>query len=106
MYQEHVETPAVVEQKTLKQRWIEALRSGKYKQCTGRLRIGDRFCALGVLYHVAGVPSLYGGFDVYGRIEARDAAGIDNDVANNIEVLNDRSRLSLSAIADWIEANT
>lgn len=30
-------------------RWIKALRSGKYKQDTGQLRNGDKFCCLGVL---------------------------------------------------------
>lgn len=30
--------------------WIEALRSGKYTQCSGRLHLkGDGFCCLGVL---------------------------------------------------------
>ena len=38
----------------LKARWVEALRSGKYHQGTGRLRCqvpgqADRFCCLGVL---------------------------------------------------------
>lgn len=39
--------------KDLKQKWLEALRSGKYKQGTGFLRRGqggsDKFCCLGVL---------------------------------------------------------
>ena len=30
-------------------RWVEALRSGKYKQGAGQLRTGDSFCCLGVL---------------------------------------------------------
>ena len=29
-------------------RWVEALRSGEYKQGTGRLRSGDEYCCLGV----------------------------------------------------------
>ena len=29
--------------------WLEALRSGKYKQAKGALRKGNRFCCLGVL---------------------------------------------------------
>ena len=31
------------------QKWINALRSGKYKQCKGRLRSGLLFCATGIL---------------------------------------------------------
>ena len=33
----------------IKQRWIDALRSGKYEQGRGALRTGDTFCCLGVL---------------------------------------------------------
>lgn len=37
-------------QPELKQKWIEALRSGKYKQGVGVLRSAtDKFCCLGVL---------------------------------------------------------
>jgi len=31
------------------QKWVKALRSGKYKQGRNRLRKKDRFCCLGVL---------------------------------------------------------
>ncbi len=31
------------------QKWIDALRSGDYKQCKDQLKIGARFCVLGVL---------------------------------------------------------
>ena len=34
----------------IKKRWLEALRSGKYKQAQGKLHDGKRFCCLGVLY--------------------------------------------------------
>jgi hypothetical protein len=37
----------------LKARWIEALRSGRYKQGTGRLRsFYDEYCCLGVLLDI------------------------------------------------------
>jgi hypothetical protein len=35
--------------KELKARWVAALRSGKYAQGQGYLRVGDNFCCLGVL---------------------------------------------------------
>lgn len=35
--------------KEVKRAWVEALRSGEYKQCTGRLRREDGYCCLGVL---------------------------------------------------------
>lgn len=35
---------------TIKQQWVDALRSGKYRQARGRLRDdGDAMCCLGVL---------------------------------------------------------
>jgi hypothetical protein len=33
----------------IKQRWIEALRSGEYEQTQGRLRDETGYCCLGVL---------------------------------------------------------
>jgi hypothetical protein len=33
--------------------WVEALRSDKYKQGQGCLRLGDRFCCLGVACELA-----------------------------------------------------
>lgn len=35
---------------------IAALRSGKYKQGTGRLRQDDRYCCLGVACDIANLP--------------------------------------------------
>ena len=35
--------------KLIKQQWLAALRSGDYEQNKGRLRVGNKFCALGVL---------------------------------------------------------
>jgi hypothetical protein len=39
---------------TVKALWLEALRSGKYKQGTGCLRYEDDFCCLGVLCDISG----------------------------------------------------
>src|SRR6266481_2939114 len=39
----------------LKQKWIEALLSGKYTQGGGYLRRDGRYCCLGVLAEVCGV---------------------------------------------------
>ena len=35
--------------KKIKKKWLKALRSGKYKQGRDALRIGNKFCCLGVL---------------------------------------------------------
>ena len=33
----------------VKEKWVNALRSGEYSQCDGKLRSADGFCCLGVL---------------------------------------------------------
>lgn len=38
----------------IKKLWVDALRSGKYKQGTHRLRDGNKFCCLGVLCEISG----------------------------------------------------
>lgn len=35
--------------KQIQQQWVDALRSGEYRQTQYRLRLGNRFCVLGVL---------------------------------------------------------
>jgi hypothetical protein len=47
--------------------WLAALRSGKYKQGTGRLHYGNKYCCLGVACAVAEVPKVGGGFMFDGR---------------------------------------
>jgi hypothetical protein len=37
----------------IQQEWVDALRSGKYKQGRGALRRGNEFCCLGVLCEIA-----------------------------------------------------
>ena len=40
------------------QKWVDALRSGKYEQGQGRLRTTDnKFCCLGVLCDISGTSS-------------------------------------------------
>lgn len=38
----------------LKQKWIDALRSGEYRQCSHALRKEDSYCCLGVLADLVG----------------------------------------------------
>lgn len=42
--------------KEIKRRWVEALRSGKYEQGQGKLLHSGKFCCLGVLCDIQGVP--------------------------------------------------
>ena len=42
-------------QKTNRQKWVEALRSGNYKQGQKRLHTDDGFCCLGVACDISGL---------------------------------------------------
>ena len=118
----------------IKERWVEALRSGKYEQGTGTLTTGSgRYCCLGVLCDLAvadGViepPTLSAGDDVmaYGTKAEPEYmhlpgavqlwAGLgqgspevlvdpDEDSWQELVELNDDTGLSFHEIADIIEA--
>jgi len=45
--------------KEVKQKWVDALRSGKYKQGQGYLRTPDGYCCLGVLCEVLNAEYTY-----------------------------------------------
>lgn len=96
--------------------WLEALRSGEYKQCRGGLHDGEGFCCLGVLYDVTHdgdwenpwderlsefSPAWYTdggsvGYYGYGMMPVK--------LVNALCSQNDAGR-SFDQIADWIEAN-
>jgi hypothetical protein len=99
MYTEFDEAQAeakvlVPEVKTMKQQWLEALRSNKYEQGYGFMHRKDKFCALGVLDEVKIPLSTRNRWDF---ISEKDA--------NNIIMLNDKYKWSFKRIADWIELN-
>ena len=98
--------------KEIKKQWVDALRSGKYKQGRAQLRIdidGDlRFCCLGILCEV--VSANYDGEDEYLPVAVQRAAGLDEDpgvqykgAAAFLSVLNDDEKLTFLEIADIIE---
>jgi len=109
MYQEHVETPGEVESPAaaLRRRWIEALRSGKFKQCRDRLKRGDAYCAYGVLAATTGRDDCWMedglGFD-WGNA-GMDATLLSDTVAGtDIVTMNDTMKMSFEQIADRLEA--
>jgi hypothetical protein len=113
--------------KEIKAKWIEALRSGKYKQGRTRLRTAnDEFCCLGVLCEVMNAERVQTTFDdqpylyLYGSSaksasflpkELADAAGIDGYGSIGKEIdgrwtlagLNDHAGYTFEQIADVIE---
>lgn len=97
-----------------KAKWIEALRSGKYKQGRGALRNGDTFCCLGVLCDISGVAkwdvTRYDGELYMPPKSVREWAGLDGypvyldgPTGDDVSHLNDQMGLSFEEIADLIE---
>lgn len=91
--------------------WVEALRSGEYKQTTLVLCDNYGYCCLGVACKVVDVPQSY--------IEAHNKDCISDfgffnygipkeltlDLHKEFTVMNDELHKSFSEIADWIEQN-
>lgn len=106
--------------KALKAQWVNALRSGEYRQARERLRQTGAYCCLGVLCTlVPGVEweddDAYVYEDGY-RCDAdgelpspvRASAGISKDEMGVLICMNDGKGMhahSFSEIADWIEAH-
>lgn len=60
----------------IQQKWVDALRSGEYKQGAGRLRYSDdnSFCCLGVLCELAAQAGVIGPYDpLEGRYDGASA---------------------------------
>ena len=103
-------------------RWVEALRSGDYKQTTNALRRGDSFCCLGVLcnLHAQDHPEIAAAQPTTGRYMGADSEPPDEVVAwagleSNCGILdgyplaltelNDDAGWNFVQIAAHIEAN-
>ena len=82
----------------LKSKWVEALRSGEYKQCAGFLENTElkEHCCLGVLCVVAGKEP-----DHLAYAWLKQATG---DYGPFV-MMNDDDGKSFAEIADYIEAN-
>lgn len=109
----------------IKTKWVEALRSGKYKQGRSALRIDDTYCCLGVLCEVAELgkwsPLLNDDDEPTGMywmefnagdrdadlllISVRESIGLDAEGHKACWRMNDDERKSFSEIADYIEQN-
>lgn len=104
----------------IKKRWVEALRSGQYKQIKGGLTDGRGFCCLGVLcnLHALEVGVMWERHSDYGRpsyakeiyslpLVVREWAGLhssDPQVSRHtLARWNDHKGASFKEIADLIE---
>ena len=111
--------------KLLFERWIEALREGKYKQgqqelCTPlnfkTLGISEKiedckYCCLGVLAHLidnsndslAYCGNIYDKLNIKGQIPYELLE--EHSLASKLIEMNDQEEKSLIEIADWLEEN-
>jgi len=110
--------------KTIKKKWIAALRSGKYLQGRTVLRREsldgkDHFCCLGVLADVIGCDWKQYGFDpihrmaIFSKTKEQDACaippkiakqiGLSKKVQNTLVRYNDVDNKSFEEIAKYIE---
>ena len=116
--------------KELKQKWIDALRSGKYTQGRGVLRSRtNSFCCLGVLLDISGKGEWKGDGDSTYDFVVKDAffdeewphwstisteleaagrriTGLSQEQESRLIELNDRVGASFSQIAEWVESHT
>ena len=103
-----------------RRKWVEALRSGEYEQCTGRLHDGSGFCCLGVLCEVIGMKKkriateiyYFGNASEIAPLKAQRSVGLisrngsfdyDNGNGSCLAEENDSGK-SFSEIADIIES--
>lgn len=92
-------------------KWIEALRSGEYKQWRGGLRRDDCFCCLGVACDLSGFDKWTdkGNYQVYsesvGTLSPKDmqTLGISHSEQDVLIDMNDYQGKSFPEIADAIE---
>lgn len=96
-----------------KARWMNALRSGEYKQSTGHLRNDYGFCCLGVLCDIFDNQrwirdNSQGVYEYQGSISGLSAdikheVGLWYEPEGKLIDLNDLERRSFHEIAKWIE---
>ncbi len=92
-------------------KWVEALRSGNYKQGTGYLKNNDKFCCLGVLCDISQLGEWDGNYyeNKLSTLpnKVREWAGMNSDLGENYELKNTLSNYndtgySFEKIADII----
>lgn len=85
----------------LKAKWVEALRSGEYKQCKGTLFDGVAYCCLGVLCKVAGRDGDWRAWSFQPFLQG--AHGLTRAQAEACADLNDGDGKTFAEIAEYIE---
>ena len=93
----------------MKNKWLEGLRSGKFEQGQYQLKIGHRYCCLGVFAEVNNIPLSEDGkemmsdeeYDGYNPLRKF----LEDDKISRLYNMNDSEGCSFNQIADYIEQN-
>jgi len=97
-------------------KWVEALRSGEYKQGKSQLKSKKGYCCLGVACKMEGQrifkdkewidPELSNGLNKYPKHIPSLLIGsaADNSFVHEVSDMNDNGK-TFNEIADWIEEN-
>lgn len=97
--------PSSTLERGLKANWLEALRSGKYSQCAGRLRYDNSYCCLGVLQDVMGSAVLPREIEQEVLSEPHaEKFGLMMAIQQKLADMNDKGA-TFTEIASYIEAN-
>jgi hypothetical protein len=98
--------------KSFKQKWIKALRSGKFKQGNGCLHRDGRYCCLGVACAVSGMKHVPRGLIISRELPKYDdvpdiirGSTTDNSIVDQLVNMNDFERKDFNEIADYIQKN-
>jgi hypothetical protein len=88
--------------KDIKEKWVEALRSGEFKQGRGQFQSRGALCCIAVGFSIV-APSE----DITRHTTAcgMDALGLTEKQKNALVLMNDDDGKSFAEIADYIEAN-
>lgn len=94
----------------LKAKWLDALRSGNYKQVRGQLALGGGFCCLGVLNEIGGFGCRADAGLLWDLKSDPDLCqcpllAIPGETQRHLAFKNDLLEWSFEQIADWIEEN-
>lgn len=97
-----------------KAKWLEALRSGEYKQGRFALCSDGKYCGLGVACAIQGVEDLGGGHisrvgiqdEIFGEVpDVLRGIANNNPVVSILVKMNDADKATFLEIADWIQEN-
>lgn len=100
--------------KTIKAKWLKALRSGDYKQTRRTLRdCSDKYCCLGVLYDVCTNGMQWKFTNSHWEIDGGNGVALGDNFRHECEItqpdhqhlmkMNDSLRADFNEIANYIE---